>query len=64
MPFIHVHILEKRLTPESERKLISGITDAVVETFGEDIREHVWVALDSVPEHRWGLGGRQIEPPA
>ncbi|RSM76855.1 hypothetical protein DL991_22375 [Amycolatopsis sp. WAC 01375] len=62
MPYIHVQILENRLTEETEPKLIAAITDAVVETYGEDIREHVWVVLDPVPAHRWGLGGKPAAP--
>ncbi|KFZ76600.1 hypothetical protein ED92_41440 [Amycolatopsis sp. MJM2582] len=62
MPYIHVQILENRITEETEPKLIAAITDAVVGTYGEEIREHVWVVLDPVPAHRWGLGGKPVAP--
>lgn len=62
MPYIHVRILEKRITEETELKLIAAITEAVVQTYGEDIRESVWVVLDPVPAHHWGLGGKPVAP--
>ncbi|MDF3290500.1 tautomerase family protein [Streptomyces silvisoli] len=63
MPFISVRILEKRLNPESEQKLIASLTDAVVETFGAEVREHVWITLEPTPEHRWGIAGKPVGQP-
>lgn len=46
--------------PEYENapaRLIAAITDAVVEVYGESVREHVVVALSGVPAGRSGVGG-------
>ncbi|MFI6099290.1 4-oxalocrotonate tautomerase family protein [Lentzea sp. NPDC051213] len=57
MPYIDVKLFESRLTDETEKELITRITDAVVDVFGESIREHTWVSLTGIPSHRWGVGG-------
>ncbi|WP_253765800.1 tautomerase family protein [Goodfellowiella coeruleoviolacea] len=57
-----MQILESRLTEETEPELISAVTDAVVRTFGEEIRESVWVVLEPVPAHRWGVAGKGVAP--
>ncbi|MFE7842649.1 4-oxalocrotonate tautomerase family protein [Streptomyces sp. NPDC057474] len=57
MPYIDVKIYERRLTRESERALIERLTQAVVEVFGEEIREQTWVSLTGVPPQRWGIAG-------
>lgn len=58
MPYIEVKIYEHRLDADTEPALIARLTDAVVAVFGEEIREATWIALDPVPAHRWGIGGR------
>ncbi|MER6528573.1 tautomerase family protein [Streptomyces sp. NPDC001508] len=58
MPLIEAKLYEKRLTPETRRRLIERLTDAAVEVLGEEVREHTWVVLYPVPETEWGIGGR------
>jgi 4-oxalocrotonate tautomerase len=57
MPYIDVKLFENRLTEATEKELIDRITAAVVDTFGEDIREQTWISLTGIPSHRWGVGG-------
>jgi phenylpyruvate tautomerase PptA (4-oxalocrotonate tautomerase family) len=47
-----------------ESALISALSAAVVEVYGEWAREHVVVHLDGVPEGRWGIGGRVADDAA
>jgi 4-oxalocrotonate tautomerase len=58
MPYIDVKLYEGRLDPESTRRLVERLTDAVVEVYGEAIREQTWVVLQEIPPSRWGIGGR------
>lgn len=58
MPMIEVRIYEHRLTPDTRRALIAGITDAVAGVFDDAIREHTWVVLTPVPADHWGIAGR------
>lgn len=44
--------------PDAPARLITAITDAVVDVLGEQTREQVSVGLLAVPEGRSGIGGR------
>ena len=54
MPYIDVKLFESRLTDESEKQLIDGLTEAVVQVFGESIRTQTWISLSGIPAGRWG----------
>jgi len=38
--------------------LITALTDAVVQVYGEWARDLVVIHLDGVPQGRWGVGGK------
>lgn len=57
MPFLDVRIYEGRLNEQTERELIARLTQAVVDVFGEPIRDQTWVVLTGVPPERWGIAG-------
>jgi 4-oxalocrotonate tautomerase len=58
VPYIDVKLYEGRLDPESTQRLIGRLTDAVVEVYGEAVREQTWVVLQEIPPARWGIGGQ------
>jgi len=58
MPVVRISTWETTLDADVERKLIAELTDAVVATFGEELRSHTTVLIDPVPLSRWGSGGR------
>jgi phenylpyruvate tautomerase PptA (4-oxalocrotonate tautomerase family) len=47
-----------------EEALITALTDAVVEVYGQWARSIVVVHLDGVPQGRWGIGGRTADDAA
>jgi 4-oxalocrotonate tautomerase len=59
MPIVTTKLFEGRLDAENEPRLVAALTDAVVEVFGEEIRDKTWVVLEEVPASRWGFGGKQ-----
>jgi 4-oxalocrotonate tautomerase len=63
MPYIDVKLYEGRLDPQSTRLLVERLTEAVVEVYGEAIRDQTWVVLQEVSPARWGIGGRTGSPP-
>jgi len=63
VPYIDVKLYEGRLDPDSTRRLIERLTQAVVDVYGEDIRDQTWVVLQGVPPARWGIGGRPGDAP-
>lgn len=59
MPIIEVKAFEKRFEDEETTgQLIEKLTDALVEVYGEGVRDETWVILHGVPPSRWGFGGR------
>jgi phenylpyruvate tautomerase PptA (4-oxalocrotonate tautomerase family) len=60
MPHITVHALEDDLEGR-EPELISSLTDAVAEVYGEWAREIAVVHLIGLPRRRWGIGGRSVD---
>ena len=55
MPVVHVYMFEGR-TVEQKRKIVSGITQAMVEGAGTDAKE-VHVLIHGMPISDWSNGG-------
>src|SRR3984957_9310127 len=54
----------RRGPPGGEPALITALTDAVVQVYGEWARDLVVVHLDGVPRGRWGIGGKAADDAA
>jgi phenylpyruvate tautomerase PptA (4-oxalocrotonate tautomerase family) len=63
MPHLTARVPEANLAGR-EPALITALTDAVVEVYGEWARDIVVVHLDGVPQGRWGIGGRAADDAA
>jgi phenylpyruvate tautomerase PptA (4-oxalocrotonate tautomerase family) len=63
MPHLTARVPEARLAGR-EQALITALTDAVVEVYGEWARGLVIVQLDGIPRGRWGVGGRAVDDAA
>jgi phenylpyruvate tautomerase PptA (4-oxalocrotonate tautomerase family) len=63
MPHLTARVPEARLAG-NEPALITALTDAVVQVYGEWAREIVVVHLDGVPRGRWGIGGKAADDAA
>jgi phenylpyruvate tautomerase PptA (4-oxalocrotonate tautomerase family) len=63
MPHLTVRAPEAQLAGR-EPALITALTDAVVEVYGEWARDLVVVQLDGIPPGRWGVGGRAADDAA
>ena len=63
MPHLTARVPEAQLAGR-EPALITALTDAVVEVYGEWARDIVVVHLDGVPRGRWGIGGRAADDAA
>jgi phenylpyruvate tautomerase PptA (4-oxalocrotonate tautomerase family) len=60
MPHLTVRVLEPQLQG-NESALISALTDAVVEVYGEWARDVAVIHLDGVPTGRWGARGTPVD---
>lgn len=63
MPHLTARVPEAQLAGR-EAALITALTDAVVEVYGEWARDLVVVHLDGIPGGRWGVGGRAADDAA
>jgi phenylpyruvate tautomerase PptA (4-oxalocrotonate tautomerase family) len=63
MPHLTARVPEAQLAGR-EPALITALTDAVVEVYGQWARDIVVVHLDGVPQGRWGIGGRAADDAA
>jgi phenylpyruvate tautomerase PptA (4-oxalocrotonate tautomerase family) len=63
MPHLTVRAPEAQLAGR-EPALITALTDAVIEVYGEWARDLVVVQLDGIPPGRWGVGGRAADDAA
>lgn len=59
MPHLTVYVLEHDLVGR-EAGLIEGLTDTVVEVYGEWARGIVDIRLIGLPGGRWGIGGAPV----
>lgn len=59
MPLIEVKAFEGRFEDDEQAsRLIARLTDAMVEVYGEAVRDEVWIVLDGVSPKHWGFGGK------
>jgi phenylpyruvate tautomerase PptA (4-oxalocrotonate tautomerase family) len=63
MPHLTARLPEARLAGQ-EPALITALTNAVVQVYGEWARDLVVVHLDGIPHGRWGIGGRAADDAA
>lgn len=63
MPHLTARVPEARLAG-CEAALITALTDAVVQVYGEWARDLVVVHLDGIPRGRWGIGGKAADDAA
>src|ERR1700733_8565850 len=63
MPHLTARVPEGLLAGH-EPALMTALTDAVVQVYGEWARDLVIVHLDGIPQGRWGMGGRAVDEAA
>ena len=60
MPLIEVKVFQDELDADQSKDLIHKITDAVVETTDEALRDKTWVLINEVKDGHWGVGGAAL----
>ena len=60
MPIIEVKAFDRRFDDDEESAalLIERLTEAIVETYGPELRDETWVILEGVKPSRWGFAGK------
>jgi 4-oxalocrotonate tautomerase family enzyme len=62
MPLVTVSVHEGQLDDAQKARMISLVTDAVVEAegFGAASRASTWVRIEEIPPGNFGVGGQQV----
>ena len=59
MPFVNIKITKDGATAEQKARLISGVTDLLVETLDKNPATTV-VVIEEVETDNWGIGGESV----
>lgn len=60
MPLVDIHLIEGVFDKTQKQKMISKVTDAMVEIEGEAMRGVTWVRVYEVASGEWGIGGKAL----
>lgn len=60
MPFINVKVIEGVFDVAQKRKIVEGLTDAMVAIEGENMRPVTWCVVEEVRSGDWGIAGKPI----
>ncbi len=59
MPYVNIKITNEDVTPEKKAKLISGVTQLLVDVLNKNPATTV-VTIDEVDTDNWGIGGEVV----
>jgi len=59
MPYVNIKITKEGATAEQKARLISGVTELLVDVLGKNPQTTV-VVIDEVETDNWGIGGESV----
>src|SRR6266508_6281486 len=60
MPLINVKVIEGVFDADEKRRIVTRLTDAMVEIEGENMRPVTWVIVEEVLSGDWGIAGNPM----
>jgi 4-oxalocrotonate tautomerase len=60
MPIINVKVIEDVFTADQKARMISKLTDAMVEIEGENMRGVTLVYIEDIKQGEYGIGGNPL----
>jgi 4-oxalocrotonate tautomerase len=60
MPLINVKVIEGVFDAEEKQRIVTRLTDAMVEIEGENMRPVTWVIVEEVLSGDWGIAGNPM----
>ena len=60
MFLIHVKLIDGVFTGPQKQEFVERLTDAVVATAGESMRQSTWCLLEDIAGSGWGIGGQTL----
>lgn len=60
MPLVDIQLIKDAFTPEQKQEMIQNVTDAMLATEGEAMREVTWVRIHEINSGEWAIGGKAV----
>lgn len=60
MPMVTIDVIKDVFTPEQKQKLITKVTEAMIEVEGEGMRPVTWVRIKEFESGDWAVGGKAL----
>lgn len=60
MPMVTIDVIKDVFTPEQKQKLITKVTEAMIEVEGEGMRPVTWVRIKEFESGDWAVGGKVL----
>ena len=60
MPLVDIQLIEGVFDKSQKQRMITKVTDAMVEIEGEAMRGVTWVRVHEVASGEWGIGGKAL----
>ena len=60
MPLVDIQLIAGVFDKAQKQRMISKVTDAMVEIEGEAMRGVTWVRVQEVASGEWGIGGKAL----
>jgi 4-oxalocrotonate tautomerase len=60
MPMVTIDVIKDVFTPEQKQKLITKVTEAMIEVEGEGMRPVTWVRIQEFESGDWAVGGNAL----
>ena len=61
MPLVTIDVIKDVFTPEQKQKLITRVTEAMIEVEGEGMRPVTWVRIQEFAGGDWAIGGKALK---
>jgi len=60
MPLVTIDVIKDVFTAEAKRKMLVGVTEAMVAVDGEHMRGVTWVRINEIEQGNWAIGGQPL----
>lgn len=60
MPLVDIELIEGVFDDDQKRRMIHGVTEAMVGVEGEAMRGVTWVRIKEVAGGEWAIGGKPL----
>jgi 4-oxalocrotonate tautomerase len=57
---VTIDVIKDVFTPEQKQKLITKVTEAMIEVEGEGMRPVTWVRIQEFESGEWAVGGKAL----